>query len=75
MSYMRQTLTISLPEVLKKDLDRVVKDDELTYSDIVRESLRDYFFVRKFRKLRRKMMAQADAQNIHNDEDVFKIIS
>lgn len=44
-------------------------------SDLVRESLRDYLFVRQFRKLRKGMMAKASQRGIHTDQDVFDRVS
>jgi metal-responsive CopG/Arc/MetJ family transcriptional regulator len=39
---MRQTITVSIPEDLKKALDKVSKEEGVSRSDLVRESLRDY---------------------------------
>jgi metal-responsive CopG/Arc/MetJ family transcriptional regulator len=72
---MRQTLTISLPEKIKKDLDTVCRDEGIAKSDLIRKSLRDYLFLRQFRKLREKMVAKAENQGIYTDEDVFEKVS
>ena len=68
---MRQTVAVSLPEDLKEDLDKVCEEEGVSRSDLVRESLRDYLFTRRFRILRVKMLAKARAQGIYTDEDVF----
>ena len=72
---MRETITISVPEEIKAELDKVVHDEGISRSDIVRESLRDYLFMRRFRQLRAKMIAKAQAQGVFADEDVFKRVS
>ena len=72
---MRNTITISLPEKDRKALDRVAKADGVSRSDIIRESMRDYLFIREFRSLRREMLPQAAAQGIYTDQDVFDRIS
>ncbi|MHB1942750.1 MAG: CopG family ribbon-helix-helix protein [Acidiferrobacteraceae bacterium] len=72
---MRETITISVPEEIKAELDKVVRDEGSSRSDVVRESLRDYLFTRRFRQLRGQMLAKAQAQGIFTDEDVFKQIS
>jgi metal-responsive CopG/Arc/MetJ family transcriptional regulator len=72
---MRETITISVPEDIKSELDKIVRDEGISRSDVIRESLRDYLFVRRFRQLRAKMIAKAQAQGIFTDEDVFKRIS
>ena len=43
--------------------------------DIVRESIRDYLFVRKFRGLRKAMTAKASRRKVHTDQDVFDRVS
>ena len=69
---MRKTITISLPKDGKQDLDKATAEEGLSRSDVIRESLRDYLFMRRFRQLRARMMAKAQAQGIYTDEDVFK---
>jgi metal-responsive CopG/Arc/MetJ family transcriptional regulator len=69
---MRRTITISLPKDVKQDLDKATAEEGLSRSDLIRESLRDYLFMRRFRQLRARMMAKAQAQGIYTDEDVFK---
>ncbi|MHB1586924.1 MAG: CopG family ribbon-helix-helix protein [Acidiferrobacteraceae bacterium] len=72
---MRETITISLPEDIKTELDKIVRNEGISRSDVVRESLRDYLFIRRFRLLRTRMLAKAQSQGIFTDEDVFKRIS
>ncbi|OFZ97306.1 MAG: hypothetical protein A2Z44_00130 [Betaproteobacteria bacterium RBG_19FT_COMBO_58_11] len=72
---MRETITISVPEEIKAELDKVVRDEGISRSDIVRESLRDYLFMRRFRLLRAKMLVKGQAQGVFTDEDVFKRVS
>jgi len=72
---MRETITISVSEEIKAELDKIAYDEGISRSDIVRESLRDYLFTRRFRQLRAKMLAKAQAQDIFTDEDVFKRVS
>ena len=72
---MRSTLTISIPEQVRVQLDRVSKAEGVSRSDIVRESVRDYLFIRQFRSLRKTMMAKASKQGIHTEQDVFDRVS
>jgi len=72
---MREVLTISIPRDLKKELDQLMRADGVSRSDIVRESLRDYFFIRQLRRLRSRMIPQAQAKGVFTDEDVFKRVS
>lgn len=72
---MEKTITIRISEEIRKDLQKLSKSDDKSISDIVRESLKNYIAVRKFRKLREKVLPFAEAQGILTDEDVFKNIS
>ena len=72
---MRDTITISLREDLKKELDALIKREGLTRSDLVRESLRSFLAIRKFHELRLRLTAKAKAKGIFTDEDVFERVS
>ena len=72
---MRSTLTISIPDSVRLQLDRVSKTEGVSRSDIVRESIRDYLFVRQFRALRKTMVSKASQRGIYTDQDVFSRVS
>ena len=72
---MRETVTISLPQTLPRELDKVAKEEGISRSDVLRQSLEDFLFVRRFRQLRQRMMAAAQAKGIFTDEDVFNRVS
>ncbi len=50
------TLTIRLPAALKAELDEISRDENRAVSDIVRESLRRYIAVERFRSVRKKIL-------------------
>jgi predicted transcriptional regulator len=68
------TLTIRLPDPLKAELDVISREEKRGISDIVRESLRRYIAIERFRSLRRKILPFAEAQGLLTDEDVFKAL-
>lgn len=72
---MKENVTVSLPETISSDLKRIAKEEGLTKSQIVRDALQDYIFIKKFRALRNKMVAKAQAQGVFTDEDVFEKVS
>lgn len=72
---MRETVSISLPEEIKTELDKAVREEGLSRSDIVRQAINDFLFIRQFRSLRARMMSQAHAGGVFTDEDVFKRVS
>ena len=69
------TLTIRLPDDLRADLDKLSKAEHKAVSDIVRESIRRYVAIQRFRALRGKVVPFAEAQGFITDEDVFRAIS
>ena len=72
---MRETLTISLPADLRRELDRLAEEEGVSRSDVLRRSLDEFLFVRRFRQLRQRMMARAQAQDMFTDDDVFGRVS
>ena len=68
------TLTIRLPEKLKTEIDEISRDENKAVSDIVRESLRRYVAIEKFRSVRKKILPFAEAQGLLTDEDIFKAL-
>jgi len=68
-------MTVILPEKIKLELDRTAEADGVSRSDLVRESLSDYLFVRKFRALRKTMVPKAAQNGIYTDQDVFDRVS
>ena len=68
-------ITIRLPDELKDDLQKLSAEQSKPVSDIVRESIRRYVAVEKFRSLRKKTLPFAEAQGYLTDEDIFDAIS
>jgi len=69
------SLTIRIPEKLRKELDKLSRDKQQPVSDLVRDSLRKYVALERFRELRKKSMPLAEAQGFVTDEDVMKAVS
>jgi predicted transcriptional regulator len=67
-----ETLTIRLPAELRDNLQKLSEEQNKPVSDIVRESIRRYVSVERFRALRRKVLPFAEAQGFLTDEDIFK---
>ena len=70
-----KSLTIRIPEDIDADLRQISADEDNPISDIVRESIRRYIAVVKFRALRRRVLPFAEAQGLITDEDVFEALS
>lgn len=72
---MKQNVTVRLPEKITSELTKIAQNEGLSKSQIVRNALEDYIFIKKFRELRNKMVARAQAQGVFTDEDIFEKIS
>ena len=72
---MNQTITIRIPDNMKKELEDLSKLENKPVSDLVRESIKKYIRIYRLRKLRDMTLPFAEAQGILTDEDVFKSIS
>jgi len=69
---MNRPITVRLPEDLRVLLDRISKSEKIPLSDLVRESIRKYISIYRFRKLRNKVLPFAEAQGLLTDEDIFR---
>ncbi len=72
---MSDIISIRLPEDIRKKLKDISRDESRPVSDLVRESLKKYIAIYRFRKLKKTVLPFAESQGILTDEDVFKIIS
>jgi predicted transcriptional regulator len=69
---MKRPLTIRLPDELREILDKISESERVPVSDIVRESVRRYVSIYRFRRLRNKVLPFAEAQGLLTDDDVFR---
>lgn len=72
---MSDTLTVSLPPAISKELDALVKRTGKTRSELVREAVRRQISLERFRALRERLVPKAQTRGIYTDEDVFKLVS
>jgi len=72
---MNKTITVRISEDIREKLEEVSRFENKPVSDLVRESLRKYLSIYRFRKLRNLTLPFAESQGILTDEDIFKEIS
>lgn len=70
---MNATLTIEVPEEVKATLDKAAREEGVSENDFAARALKDYLFLRRFRKLRERMMAESEKS--YTDEEIFEIVS
>ncbi len=74
LSYMN-TLSIRIPQPLRRDLERLARRSHQPISDLVRDSIRQYVAAQKFQALRNTAIPFARRQGFLTDGDVFKAVS
>ena len=72
---MRETLTVSLPAKLRRELALAAKKNHLTASEYIRDAVRHKLWLDAFDEAHRKLVPKARALGIYTDEDVFHIVS
>jgi len=72
---MSNIISIRLPDDLRKELQNISKSESRPISDLIRDSLKKYITIYRFRKLRESVLPFAESQGILTDEDVFKLVS
>jgi metal-responsive CopG/Arc/MetJ family transcriptional regulator len=72
---MRSVLSVSLPKKLATDLDVLSKETGRNKSDIVKESLAEFLWENRFRRMKKRLSNKAKAAGYVTDDDVFKAIS
>ena len=70
---MSETITIDLQEETKAGLDAASLEEGVSQSELIDRALKDYLFIRRFRNLRERMMAQVP--ETYTDQDVFDRVS
>ena len=70
---MNATLTIEIPEEIKKTLDKAAHEEGVSENAFAVRALQDYLFLRRFRKLRERMLAESEKS--YTDEEIFEIVS
>jgi metal-responsive CopG/Arc/MetJ family transcriptional regulator len=72
---MRETITVTLSIGLRVELEEFATRHGVASSDVISSALREYLYFHRSRRLRTRMMAEAQAQGLWKDEDVFGQIS
>ena len=72
---MRSVLSVSLPEKMAAELDVIAKETGRNKSDIVKQSLGEFLWENRFRRMKKRIIPKAKAAGYVTDDDVFKAIS
>ena len=68
------TITLRIPDELNEALERQSNSAGVSKSDLAREALRRFLAVSEFQRLRAKLVLRAQAQGLHTDDDVFRVL-
>jgi predicted transcriptional regulator len=73
--YYMSTLTLRIPDDLKRQLEELSRQQQRPTSELVRESLRRYIVTEQLKAIRRATVPLAEAQGFLTDDDVFRAVS
>jgi predicted transcriptional regulator len=68
---MNEMITIRIPKELKDDLEKISISIHRPLSDLVRESLRKFVAVERFRQLREMTTPYAKSAGVLTDDDIL----
>lgn len=68
---MRSILSVSLTEKMAMELDALAKETGRNKSDIVKESLGEYLWENRFRRMKKRLNPKSKALGFITDDDVF----
>ena len=71
---MGKIITIRIPDEMEKEITRISKEQDRPVSSLVRDSLKRYIRIYRFRKLRDRLLPFAEAQGLLIDEDIYEKI-
>ena len=66
--------SISLPDALSKEIDRVAKKEHRTRSGVIQEAVRQYLELRKWQVAQREVSARARSLGLVTEEDVERVV-
>jgi metal-responsive CopG/Arc/MetJ family transcriptional regulator len=72
---MIQSITVTLPSDVQLALDEISKREGVSRDELVSRAVKQHLFLRQFRSLRERMVANAKGQGIDSDQDVFDRVS
>lgn len=72
---MQETITITLPQEIQSALDMVTHQEGISPDEVIGKAITEYLFFRRLRLLRERLIAKAQTQGIHTDQDVFDRVS
>ncbi|HAX62031.1 MAG TPA: CopG family transcriptional regulator [Elusimicrobia bacterium] len=64
--------TLRLPVTVRKELEKISKQEKIPAGQIVRDAVDRYIAIKQFRNLRKIVLPFAEAQGLITDEDVFE---
>ena len=70
---MNATLTLELPSDVKTKLGEAAREEGVTEPVYAAKALQDYLFLRRFRTLRERMIAESNKS--YTDEEIFELVS
>lgn len=68
-------INIRVPVPIQKELEDISRTEHVSISDLVRDSLREFLAVRKFRSLSKRVRGYARKSGLVTDDDILGLKS
>ena len=72
---MTSATTVSVADDTKQLVQEAAQVEGISPGELIDRAVREHVFLRQFRSLNDRMAAQAEAQGIKSDEEVFERVS
>ena len=66
-------INVRVPLPLQKELERISRSEHVPMSELIRDSLREFLAVRKFRRLSKNVRGYARKAGFVSDDDILGI--
>lgn len=70
-----EPFTVKLPKELQQPLKDLGQEEGVSVDELIARSVKDYLFIKKFRKIQNKWVPRAQKMGIRSEEDVLKALS
>jgi len=70
---MSSTLTLDIPKDISEPLSEAAREEGVSETTFAERALKDYLFLRRFRKLSQKMVSESEKP--YSDEEIFELVS
>ena len=72
---MQNQVTVDIPGEIQNAFNEAVSSEGISSNELIGRAIKQYLFLRRFRRLSDRMTAKAQSQGILTEQDVFDRVS